>query len=113
MNKIQQEIQKTLKCFDQVEPLKADPFFYTRLRARIKDQNANTRQVTGWNFAWNIVKPALLVGIVVANIVTVIVFMKDRKAESYSRQQLLEMFGQETMLDSNQYDSNLISINQE
>ncbi len=106
--KIQQEIQKTLDCFDQVEPLKANPFFYTRLQSRINDLNRNKWQLKRWKFVWGVLKPALLIFVVAVNILTAIVVLKSQNNNQYSRTQLLNAFAQEMTLDSNQYNPNLL-----
>ena len=106
--KIEQEVQKTMDSFDKAERLKSDPFFYTRLKAQIDDLNAEKSKVEGWKFAWAILKPALLFFIIGLNIVTAMLFLKNRNASYSSREQLLNAFAQELTLDSNQYNPNLL-----
>jgi len=106
--KIEQEVQKTLESFDQAEQLKSNPFFYTRLKARIDDLSTQKRKIRGWEFAWGILKPALLFLIIVLNIFTATLFLKNRNSEYSSREQLLDAFAQELTLDSNQYNPNLL-----
>ena len=113
--KIQQEIQKTIDCFDQAEPIKADSFFYTRLKAKMNRQTKTSWQwqARQWKSVWGILKPALLVWIVAVNIVTAVVFFTGQNSSQNSRAQLLNEFARETMLDSNQFNPNLLTINLE
>ena len=71
MNKklrIQDEIDKTLDSFGKAPSIQADPYFLTRLRARI-DEESSRHASPGSRFMESL-KPALLAGIVAANIVT-------------------------------------------
>lgn len=106
--KIEQEVQKTLEGFDQAERLKSNPFFYTRLRARIEQSDAKQMQPKGWEFAWRVLKPALLFLIIALNIFTATQFLKNQNNEPSSREQLLNSFAQELTLDPNQYNPNLL-----
>jgi len=106
--KIEQAVQKTLDSFDQAERLKSNPFFYTRLKARIEELDAQRMQPKGWEIARGVVKPALLLLIIALNIFTATLFFKNRNNESSSREQLLNSFAQELALDSSQYNPNLL-----
>jgi len=106
--KIEQEVQKTLEGFDQAERLKSNPFFYTRLKARIDDLHPQKQKIRGWELAWGILKPALLFLIIALNIFTATLFLKNRNNEYSSREQLLNAFAQELTLDSSQYNPTLI-----
>lgn len=37
---IEQEVEKTLQCFQQLKPLEHNPFFYTRIKARLEDESS-------------------------------------------------------------------------
>ena len=106
--KIEQEVQKTLESFDQAERLKSNPFFYTRLKAKIDDLHSQKEKSQGWEFAWGILKPASLLLIIVLNIFTATLFLKNRNNEYLSREQMLDAFAQELTLDSSQYNPTLL-----
>ena len=106
--KIEQEVQKTLECINQAERLKSNPFFYTRLKAKIDDLHSQKQKIRGWEFAWGVLKPGLLLLIIILNIFTAILFLKNRDNEYSSREQLLDAFAQELTLDSNQYNPTLL-----
>ena len=106
--KIEQEVQKTFESFGQAERLKSNPFFYTRLKARIDDLHSQKQKTRGWEFAWGILQPALFLLIIVLNIFTATLFLKNRNNEYSSREQLLDAFAQELTLDSNQYNPTLL-----
>jgi hypothetical protein len=101
---IQNEIKKTLDCFDRTEPIKTDPYFYTRLKARLEDTES-TEIKLGWGI-WNVLKPALLMSIIALNIYTGLMFFKSQKVDEPNRQELINSFAQELTLDSNQYSPN-------
>jgi hypothetical protein len=106
--KIKQEVQKTLDFFNQAERINSDPFFYTRLKARIEELDTQPRQLQGWKIVWSILKPALIVCIVALNIMTATMFLKNQTQGYSNREQLLEAFAQESTLDSYQYSPNLL-----
>jgi len=59
--KIQQEIEQTLQCLDGVKRADANPFLFTRIKARM-DRKANI-----WERAFSFIsKPAIAVAFVVA-----------------------------------------------
>lgn len=58
--KIQQEIEQTLQCLDGVKRAEANPFLFTRIKARMN------RRVNGWERIFSFIsKPAIAVAIVV------------------------------------------------
>jgi len=58
--KIQQEIEQTLQCLDGVKRAEANPFLFTRIKARM-DRKANV-----WERTFSFIsKPAIAVAIVV------------------------------------------------
>ena len=102
MNKrerIEQEIEKTLECFDRAEHLKVDPYFYTRLQARIKDIEKRKR------FSWQemlsvkALRPILLTAIVVLNIFTAMMVFQGTDRRTDTREQCLTDFAEEYSLD--------------
>jgi hypothetical protein len=106
--KIELEVQKTLECFSHSERLKGNPFFYTRLKNRIDNSSTQKRKTIGWEFAWGVLKPILLLLIIVLNIFSATLFLKNRNSNYSSREQLLDALAKELALDSNQYNPNYL-----
>ena len=106
--KIEREVQKTLECFDQTEQLKSNPFFYTRVKARIGGLASYSRKPTSGELVWRIFKPALLFSIIAINIFTATMFLKNPGEKSTSREQIINVFAQEFTLDSELYNPNLL-----
>ena len=105
--KIEQEVQKTLECFDQAERLKSNPFFYARVKSGIDNLHSKKEKIQSWEFAWGVLKPAALLLIIALNIFSATLFFKE--SHDYSnRERLLDAFAQELTLDSNQYNPNLL-----
>lgn len=102
---IEQEIERTLLCFDEAERLKADPFFYTRLQTRIKDLEERKGFSLQGLLNVKVLRPALLTLVIVMNIVTTfVVFQKVDRQTDY-RDQYLTSFAEEYSLnqESNGY----------
>ncbi len=106
--KIEQEVQKTLDCFDQSEHIKSNPFFYTRVKTRIEELENHERKSELGNLAWGILKPALLFSLIAMNIVTATLFMKKPGDQINSREQVINTLVLEFSLDSKQYNPNLL-----
>lgn len=106
--KIEQEVQKTLQSFDQVERLKSNPIFYARLKTRIDDLHWKKQKIRGWEFACRVLKPALLLLIIALNIFSATLFFKYQNQNYTNREQLLDFWGQELILNSNQYNPNFL-----
>lgn len=47
---IQQKVDETLKALDGIEQAKPNPFFYTRLKARMERELLQPKTVLGWTF---------------------------------------------------------------
>ncbi len=99
--KIEQEIRKTLDQFDRAEHLPANPFFYTRVQARL-DEQRRKRSIYS-----TILKPALLTSLVVINLGTAVWYFGG-SGQSDSQQELIEILAGDLNLDENQ--TNLFTI---
>ena len=105
--KIEHEVEKTLQCFDSAEKLEENPFFYTRVKARIESRN-NEAGKSLWQFGWSILKPAFLVLIIVINIITVTMYFTSKQSQTGYQEQLMQTFAQEFSLDQSSYNPNLL-----
>ncbi len=105
--KIEQEVEKTFRCFDHPEKLADNPFFYTRVKARIEKRGQQTDRNL-WPFGWKILKPAFLVLIVVLNIFTITSYFTADQSKTSEHDQLLKTFAQEFALDQSNYNPNFL-----
>lgn len=106
--RIEQEVEKTIQCFESAEKLEDNPFFYTRVKARIESRKKQSRKNL-WQFSWGILKPAFFVLIVVINIVTVTIYFTSKQSQTNDQEQLLQAFAQEFTLDQSSYNPNLLN----
>ncbi len=101
--KIEQEISKTLEQFDQSDMLPPNPYFYTRVQARLEEKQKQQ------NVFFSILKPALIIALVAVNMSTAIWYLggSEQQDQTNSRQELMEMLAGDFKLDSDQ-NSNFI-----
>ena len=74
--RIDREVEETLDSLDNVDDIEVDPFFYTRLKARIQ---APSETGPPWLFRFLLGRraPALLASVAVINILTAVVILRD------------------------------------
>ena len=89
---IQEKINKTLDVLDKVEKIETDPFFYTRLSARLEKQES--KPGFDWLFETPLLKPILVGFVLVVNIISISHFVT---AEStvLTDDEIVEMFNEE------------------
>lgn len=102
--KIEREIQKTLDQFENVEQLPPNPYFFTRVQARLEE----TRKQQGVFSA--ILRPALLIALVAINLSTAILYISgtSQTEQFETRQELVEILASDLKLDDNQ--DNILDI---
>ena len=108
MNKkatIEQQINKTLEQFEQADALPPNPYFYTRVQARL-DEKREQRHLFG-----AILKPALLTVLLAVNLSTAIWYMGSlgQTDQTDGRQELIELLTGDSNQDNQQI--NLFEIN--
>jgi|GEM_PF-3089854 hypothetical protein len=85
MENSENEIKKTLKYLKPDEQLKVDPYFYTRLKAKI-DERRKEGGLAEEKWAFGFFKPAFLFLVIILNIISAFYFMnsnaKENKAKS-------------------------------
>lgn len=107
---IEQEVLKTLQCFEQRERIAPRPFFATRVMAKISRledaQQARSRRLA---FGLGYLRPALLTLIVVLNIVSALIVFRGTPtptpAQTTARAQYLTAFADEYALSQPEYDT--------
>ena len=93
---IEGEIQKTLDQFDAAEQLPPDPFFFTRLQARLEQQN----QQRGILLVF--LRPALLTALVALNLSTAVWYFSrsDQQDQASSQQQFIQILARDLALET-------------
>jgi hypothetical protein len=96
--KIEQEISKTFEQFENAEKLPPNPYFYTRVQARLEEKQKQQ------NVFFAILKPALIIALLAVNMSTAIWYLggSEQQDETNSRQELLEMLASDLKLDDEQ-----------
>ncbi|MGE4290529.1 MAG: hypothetical protein AB7E36_17780 [Salinivirgaceae bacterium] len=97
---INAEIEKTLASIDNYQKQKANPFFYTRLTARL-EQEMEPR-VWHWFFDIPILRPALLLLFIAINLFTLVNWMQP-KTDANTLTSSTEQFIEEYQLNDTNY----------
>lgn len=97
--RIQQEIDKTLEQFDNAERIKPNPFLLTRIEARIREEKRERK----FSVARTVLRPALLLIILAANIFTISEFLHYR-TESTGSNDTMSVFAKEFGLQTSVED---------
>lgn len=96
--RIEKEVQKTLACFRNAEQIKVDPFFCTRLQARIQALETKKYRLWIWDFTSEYLQPAILLIFLAANIFTATVILGSKNTESPSRSEILKTLAEDYSL---------------
>ena len=99
-SKIDQEAEKTLNAFEYAERLPKDPFFFTRLQARIDEQERQKHTLPesilkGW------LRPVLLGSIVAVNVLTSVLVL-EKSSTQITREDRMQAFAETYSLDQSQ-----------
>ncbi|PKP08341.1 MAG: hypothetical protein CVU09_16340 [Bacteroidetes bacterium HGW-Bacteroidetes-4] len=94
------EIEKTLASLNNIQKTKADPFFYTRLTAKLEREQEP--RVWHWFFDIPILRPALMLLFAVINLFTLMNWMQP-KTENNSISSTTEQFIEEYELNETNY----------
>ncbi|MBN1350910.1 hypothetical protein JXJ21_15935 [candidate division KSB1 bacterium] len=105
--KIENEIQRTLEQFEHADRLRPNPFFYTRVKARIEAQTQGAVQ----GYVHRVLKPAFLTLLVAVNVITAVFLLNNSATETNTRQSLINSFAKEYRLENS--ESNLYILNGE
>ena len=96
--KIEEEIARTLDAFDRVERLPEDPYFYTRLQARLRERE--TDKIGLFKF----LRPAIVTALLIVNIVTAFFYLSaDTSGQTTdSRQQIVLLLSKELGIEQSE-----------
>jgi len=91
--KIAQEVEKTLELLEHAERLRPNPFFFTRVQARIQQK----KKKQFWQWLPVILKPVFLAMLLTVNIITAVYLLGADKIQTTSsvRSELKNEFAQE------------------
>ena len=93
--RIEQEVEKTLQCFNDIETVEPRSFFFTRLKAgimSIEAEKARAKQ-RGWIVAS--LRPALLSLLIVLNLISAVAIFRGAETQTDSRSESLAAFAEE------------------
>ena len=93
--RIQNEVNKTLDEFENAERLKPNPYLATRIEAQMR-QEEREKSVS---FGWGLLKPALMLAVVAANILTISSFINYNN-ETTESSDTTSVFAQEFGLET-------------
>lgn len=98
IDKIEQDIRKTLDQFNDAEQLPPNPWFSTRVMTQLEKQQDKKTVFSAF------LKPALLMALVALNLGTALWYLSDSEDSNQSsdRQQLIEMLSGDLKPNSNQ-----------
>ena len=104
--RIEEEVEKTLQCFETTEKVEPNPFFYTRLQAKIRsiEEKKESSKKSGLSLA---LRPALLLCLVVINLLSAVLVFRESDSQADIREYYLTTFAEEYALkqdEQNEYD---------
>ncbi len=79
---VEEQIQKTLRCLDEVEKAKASPFFAQRLRQRLADMDGQGRRGSLADLLMGWLRPAFVPALVAASVVLGVLIGSDTSSGS-------------------------------
>lgn len=98
--RIDQEVRKTLDQFERGERITPNPFFRTRIEARLRKRD----EAKGWVLVFRALKPALLALLIACNIATATVLLRRGAGEGFDRSDVVSAIGEELGLDRHAID---------
>ncbi|MFA7289967.1 MAG: hypothetical protein WC055_13905 [Melioribacteraceae bacterium] len=102
--KIEKQIEKTLEQFNNAEILPPNPFFYTRVEAKIKAKQKSSYVLT------EVLKPAMLIVLLAINISTAVWYLSaSEQQEESSQSELIYLLSSDFKSDNSKID--LLNIN--
>ncbi len=90
---IEEEVKKTMDLLNEKESTEINPFFYTRVKAKL-DEVENTSAVKEGSYFQLVLKPAFLAVIISLNIVSGYFLLKEED-QSYSREDFINAFSED------------------
>ena len=101
--RIEQEIEKTIACFEHADKIENDPYFYVRLMAKIRSPKQQRWYLVPWLPRMSLLRPALPIAIVIVNLVTVTLVLKSGSSASENRETRLTALAEQYSLSQDAY----------
>ncbi len=102
--RIEKEVEKTLQQLDRFEKLESDPFFYTRLQARIKSTQDQPLSSGLSSFIGRYFRLAFLVLLLVLNLISALLVFQNRNSSSDTQTSNISSFADEYSINDKSYD---------
>jgi hypothetical protein len=87
--RIEEEVEKTLRCLDEMDQIESSPYFLARLQARIREMEEEKPSFFTRLFGGRGLRPALLGLMVVLNLVSTVLIWQRTHGRSTDRSQYL------------------------
>lgn len=103
---IDQEVEKTMKALDELEPAKTDAFFYSRLSTKLEHRNepaAEKSLIPNFGFAFSVAAVILLLFL---NLASISLYQQVFMSEETEREELMEELAYDyQVFDLNYYET--------
>jgi len=101
--RIEQEVDKTIACFDHADKIESDPYFYVRVMGKILSQERQERYPVSWLPGMSLLRPVLPIAIVIVNLVTVALVLKSEVSDTENRETRLTALAEQYSLSQDVY----------
>jgi len=103
LRKIEDEINKTLNSLDNIEPVESNPFFYTRLEAKIESIEVKQKPLFINIFSYNFLRPAFFVILIAVNLLSAYSIVRRTIYQSDEKEEILQTFAKEYSVSQTDY----------
>ena len=101
---IEREVEKTLQQLDRFEKLESDPFFYTRLQAKLKSLQGRPILSVTESSVGRYLRFTFLILLFFLNLVSAVVVFHNHNSQSDSQITNISSFADEYSLNDKSYD---------
>lgn len=101
--RIEQDVDKTIACFDHADRIKGDPYFYVRVMGKILAQEQQERYSASWLPRMSLLRPVLPSAIVIVNVVTVALVLGSGTLNARNRETRLTALAERYSLSQDAY----------
>lgn len=101
--RIEQEVDKTIACFDQVERIESNPYFYVRVMGKILSREQQERYPVSWLPGMSLLRPVFPIAIAIVNLATVALVLKNGASDAENREAMLTSLAENYMLSQDAY----------
>lgn len=101
--RIEREVEETIACFEQVDKIESDPYFYVRVMGKILSQEQQERYPVSWLPGMSLLRPVFPIAIVIVNLVTVALVLKSGASDTENRGTRLTAVAEQYSLSQDAY----------